>query len=271
MTFWDHLEALRWCFFRVFIALVAVFVAVFAVLPSVFDSVVLGPTHGDFFAYRMLGGVLGETSDVQIININVASQFLTHMSSSLWIALLLVFPYLLYQIWLFVRPALYPGELKGVQTAFLGGTVLFYLGCALSYVLIFPITFKFLTQYQVSDAVVNQISLNSYMSIFLTMIFLMGLVFELPVLAWLLSALGVLHRGTLKQFRKHAVVVLLVLAAIITPTGDPFTLTVVFLPLYLLYEFSILIVRPDPPEPESGTVPAAAGSEAGPGPSEEDD
>ncbi|MBQ9548228.1 MAG: twin-arginine translocase subunit TatC [Bacteroidales bacterium] len=260
MTFWDHLEALRWCFFRVLIALVAVFVGVFAVLPSIFDDFILGAASADFFAYRLLGRVLGAGSDVQIININVASQFLTHMSTSLWIALLVVFPYLLYQLWVFVKPALYPGELRGVRTAFLGGTLLFYLGCALSYTVIFPITFKFLTQYKVSADIVNQISLNSYMSVFLTMIFVMGVVFELPVLAWMLSALGVLHKGVLKRFRKHAVVALLVLAAIITPTGDPFTLSVVFLPLYLLYEFSILIVRPDEeeddkpaPEPDQGT------------------
>ena len=257
MTFWDHLEALRWCFFRVLIALVLAFAGVFAVLPSIFDRFILGAAHADFFAYRLLG-VLGQASDVQIININVASQFLTHMSASLWIALLLIFPDLLYQIWAFVKPALYPGELKGVKSAFLGGTVLFYLGCTLSYVLIFPITFKFLTQYQVSQGIVNQISLNSYMSVFLTMIFLMGIVFELPVLAWMLSALGALRKGTLKRFRKHAVVVLLILAAIITPTGDPFTLMVVFLPLYLLYEFSILIVRPDEPESEPQTVEAPA-------------
>ena len=109
-------------------------------------------------------------------------------------------------------------------------------------------TFRFLTQYTIGDSVVNQISLNSYMSNFLTIIFVMGLVFEMPMLAWVLSSLGILHKELLKQYRRYAVVILLVLAAMITPSGDPFTLSVVFLPLYLLYELSILIVKPAPPE-----------------------
>ena len=118
----------------------------------------------------------------------------------------------------------------------------------MGYIVVFPLTFRFLTQYTIGDAVVNQISLNSYMSNFLTIIFVMGLVFEMPMLAWVLSALGVLHKEFLKQYRSYAVVVLLVLAAMITPSGDPFTLSVVFLPLYLLYELSVLIVKPAPPE-----------------------
>ena len=248
MSFWDHLEALRWCLLRVIIVLFIVLVGCFVALPNVFDAWILGPAHADFFVYKWFAFMYGEGSDVNIININVASQFMTHITTSLWIALVLTFPYLMYQIWVFVKPALYPQEIKGVKGAFVGGTVLFYLGCAVGYLIVFPIIFKFLTQYQVSQEIVNQISLNSYMGIFLMMIFIMGLVFEMPMLAWLLSQLGVLRKPFLRKYRKHAVVVLLVLAAIITPTGDPFTLMVVFLPLYLLYEFSIVLVRDGEPE-----------------------
>ncbi len=243
MSFWDHLEALRWCLFRVVIALVIVLVGCVIALPHVFDPFILGPTHPDFFVYRLFGFAYGPAQKVDIININVASQFLTHISTAFWISLVLVFPYLMYQVWVFVRPALYPKEVKGVRTAFTGGTLLFYIGCAVGYIVVFPIIFKFLTQYRIGAEVTNQINLNSYMSIFLTMIFVMGLVFELPVLAWLLSAVGVLRKKQLKSWRRYAVVVLLILAAVITPTGDPFTLLVVFIPLYLLYEFSILIVK----------------------------
>jgi len=243
MSFWDHLEELRWCIIRVLVALLILLVGCFIALPHVFDAWILGPTHSDFFVYRWLGFVYGAGEDVQIININVASQFLTHISTALWLALLLVFPYLMYQIWVFVRPALYPKEIKGVKTAFLGGTGLFYIGCAVGYLLVFPIIFLFLTKYRIGAEVVNQINLNSYMGIFLSMIFIMGLVFEMPILAWLLGSLGVLNKGMLKGWRRYAVVVLLVLAALITPTGDPFTLLVVFAPLYLLYELSILLVR----------------------------
>ena len=107
MSFWDHLEALRWCLLRVVIAFVLMLVGCFIALPHIFDSVILGPAHADFFLYRALGFVYGPGEDVNIININVASQFMTHISVSMWMALLLVFPYLMYQIWVFVRPALY--------------------------------------------------------------------------------------------------------------------------------------------------------------------
>ena len=254
MTFWDHLEVLRWVIFRVVIALVILVIGCFIVLPRIFDTFVLGPTKGDFFVYRWLG-LLGTHGDgmfvpdfggdyhVDIININVASQFLTHISTSFWFALVLVFPYLMYEVWKFVRPALFPSEQKNVRLAFVSGTGLFYLGCAVGYCIVFPLTFRFLTQYQVAEAITNQISLNSYISNFLGITFVMGLVFEMPMLAWILSRMGILHKSFLREYRRLAVVVLLVLAALITPSGDPFTLAVVFLPLYLLYELSVLIVK----------------------------
>lgn len=243
MSFWDHLEELRWCLLRVVVVFVIALVGCFIALPHVFDTLILGPAHADFFLYRWLGFIYGPGEDVAIININVASQFMTHISVSMWMALLIIFPYLMYQIWVFVRPALFDKEVCGVRSAFLGGTGLFYLGCAVGYLVIFPIIFKFLTAYRVSDSIVNQINLNSYMGILLSMVFVMGLVFELPSLSWLLGKLGVISRELLKSWRRYAVVVLLVLAALITPTGDPFTLLVVFLPLYGLYELSICVVK----------------------------
>lgn len=261
MTFWDHLEALRWVLLRVVIALVICLVVCFILLPHVFDNFILGPTRGDFFLYRWLGFLgsgkhaagslmpdFGGDFHVDIININVATQFLTHISTSFWFALVLVFPYLMYEIWKFVSPALFPDEQKGVRTAFLAGSTLFYIGCAVGYVVVFPLTFRFLTTYHIGEIIVNQISMNSYMTNFLTIIFVMGLVFEMPILAWVLSALGILKKPFLKKYRRYAVVILLCLAALITPSGDPFTLGVVFLPLYLLYELSILIVKDEDPE-----------------------
>ena len=179
----------------------------------------------------------------EIININVASQFLTHISTSFWFALVLMFPYLIFEVWRFVQPALFENERRSVGLAFLGGTVMFFLGCAVGYCLVFPFTFRFLTEYQLSASIVNQISLNSYMGNFLMLVFVMGIVFELPLLAWLLSKLGLVNKTFFRTYRRHAVVILLVLSAVITPSGDPFTLMVVFLPLYLLYELGILIVR----------------------------
>lgn len=252
MSFWDHLEVLRWSVFRVAIALVVLVVLCFIAMPYIFDSFILGPTTSEFFVYRWLSS-LGKSGsallpdfssdfNVSIININVASQFLTHISTSFWLALVLVFPYLIYELWKFLRPALYESETGNVRTAFFTGTLLFYIGCAVGYCSVFPLTFRFLTSYTVGEHIANQISLSSYMNNFLGMIFVMGLVFELPVLAWVLSKLGLIDKPLLKKYRSHAVVALLVLAALITPSGDPFTLGIVFLPLFLLYELSIAVV-----------------------------
>lgn len=259
MTFWDHLEAFRWVIFHIMIALVILVIGCFIVMPHIFDEFVLGPTDSKFFIYKLLGFVGGsgnplmpdfsdDTFHVDIININVASQFLTHISTSFWFALVLCFPYILWELWKFVSPALFPNEKKGVKLAFTSGSVLFYLGCAVGYCIIFPLTFRFLTQYQVAETITNQINLNSYISNFLGIIFIMGAVFEMPMLAWILSMMNILHKEFLKEYRRMAVVVLLILAALITPSGDPFTLLVVFTPLYLLYEVSILVVKSEPKE-----------------------
>ena len=129
---------------------------------------------------------------------------------------------------------------------------MFYLGCAVGYLIVFPFTFRFLAQYELSSDITNMISLSSYIDNFLMLVFVMGVVFELPFVTWILSKLGVLTSDFLKRFRRQAVVVLLVLAAFITPTGDPFTLAVVFVPLYLLYELSILLAvrKREPDEDE---------------------
>lgn len=252
MTFWEHLEVLRWSIFRIAIAAVMAMVVIFIFMPSMFTGFVLGPTTSEFFLYKWLGslGQLPFLPDfaagdfkVDIISINVASQFMTHISTSFWFALVAIFPYIIYEIWKFIAPALYDNEKGSVRAAFLFGTLMFFIGCAISYSFIFPFTFRFLTEYEISAQISNQISLNSYMSTFLGMIFMLGLVFELPLLAWLLSKIGVLNREFLKRYRRHAVVILMILAALITPTGDPITLSLVFLPLYLLYEISIRVVR----------------------------
>ena len=263
LTFWGHLDVLRTSLFHIVIALVICMAGGFIALQYIFDSFVLGPTHGDFFLYRWLSSVgkvvpfapdfSADGFHVDIININVASQFMVHMTTAFWLALLLAFPYVLYELWAFIRPALYPKEKKNVGTAFFFGAGMFYLGCAVGYTVVFPFTFRFPPTYQLSAEITNQISLNSYMSNFLVIIFIMGVVFEIPLLAWVLSQLGLISRPFLREYRKHAVVVLLILAAVITPSGDPFTLAVVFIPLFLLYELAILVVRPG--SPESGEDP----------------
>ncbi len=253
MSFWDHLEELRWTLFRSIIALTVFAVIAFIFMPTLFDKVIMAPCSSDFFLYDFLCRIttsipfLPDFCDsgfnVKIINIKLASQFMTHMSASFFMALILTFPYILYEIWKFVQPALYDYEKKNIGLVFLFGTVMFFLGCFVGYSVVFPMTLRFLATYQVSTFIENQLSLDSYMDNFLLLVFLMGVVFELPLVSWMLSRLGILTRSFFKRYRRHAVVVLMVAAAIITPSSDPFTLLVVFIPLYMLYELSAILVK----------------------------
>ena len=224
-------------------------VGTFIAIPYIFDRFILAPTNNDFFTYRWLnaigGGIvkLSPDFDVQIININVASQFMTHISTSISLAAVIAFPYFIWEIWRFIEPALFEDEVRHLKPAFLGGTIMFYIGCAIGYMLVFPFTFRFLVEYNLSPNITNQINLQSYIDNFTMLILVMGIVFEMPLLAWLLSLFGILKKSFLREYKKHAVVVLLISAAIITPSGDPFTLMLVFVPLYVLYELSILVVR----------------------------
>ena len=257
MTFWGHLDVLRMSLYRILGVLLVTMILSFIVLPHIFDRFILGPTDGSFFLYRWLSGLHGvpfapDFGDgefhVDIININVATQFMKHFVLSFWMGLVIGFPFVLYEIWKFIKPALFPNEEKSLSSAFIFGGIMFYAGCVLGYCVIFPFAFRFLTQYQLSEVIENQISMDSYLNNFLIIIFMMGLLFELPLVAMILSKMKILHKGFMRQYRKHAAVALLALAAVITPTGDPFTLAVVFIPLYMLYELSIVLVRPAPPE-----------------------
>ena len=252
MSFWDHIDALRAVLIRIVVALVLATIALFCVMPYLFDNVILAPCNGDFPLYRLFERMTSSVSwlpqfstegfHVDLINIKLASQFFIHMSTSFWLALVLTFPLVLYELWTFVAPALYPNEKRGVKMAFFIGCLMFYVGVMVGYFVVFPVTLRFLADYHVSQMVPNQISLDSYMDTFLMLIFVMGLIFELPLVAWLLGTLGVLHRSFFSTYRRHAIVTLMALAAVITPTGDPFTLMVVFLPIYLLYEVSAYLV-----------------------------
>lgn len=254
MSFWDHLETLRWVLMRVIIVLVVLIIVGFAFIPDIFDKVVMAPIADDFFFYRFLNRLsaiapivpdtLSEPFHVDIINIKLASQFFMHITLSLWLALIVAFPYIMYEVWHFVCPALYDNERRKVRFTFVFGTVMFYVGCVVGYTVVFPLTLRFLYTYQISPEITNQLSLDSYMSNFLMLIFMMGLVFELPLVSMLLSRLGILDRSFFSKYRRHAIVACLVLAAVITPSADPFTLTAVFIPTYVLWELSAFLVKP---------------------------
>lgn len=263
MGFWDHVDALRGTLLRIAGVLLVLMAGYFVAMPWIFDSVILAPCHSDFVLYRLFAGITSGAAflpdfvtddfEVHLINIQLASQFFIHISTSFWLAAVTAFPVCIYLLWRFVAPGLYDHEKRGIKRAFFFGNLMFFLGVAVGYFLVFPLTLRFLAEYQVSTMVPNQISLDSYMDNFLVLIFVMGLVFELPLLAWLLGKMGVLTREIFSRFRRHAVVVLLILAAVITPTGDPFTLMVVFLPIYMLWEIGALVVPKMPAEDENVT------------------
>jgi len=255
MSFWDHLEELRRSLFRILIAMVIFAVAGFIFMPYIFDHVIMAPSKGDFALYQWLCGLsrhcsflpdfCADTFSVKMINIDLTAQFFRYISTSFYIALILTCPYILYETWRFVSPALNETDKKKARRVFVFGAIMFFIGCIAGYYLIFPMTLRFLYTFTLSEVIENQVSLNSYMENFVLLILMMGLVFELPPISWLLSQLGILRKSFFKKYRRHAIVVLVIVAAIITPTGDPFTLSLVFLPLYGLYEMSILFVKAD--------------------------
>jgi len=260
MSFWDHLEELRWVLFRVIIALLVFAIGAFFIMPWFFDNVIMAPAKSNFILFSFLCNLshrfsfLPDFCDnnfrVDMINIELLAPFMRHLSTSGWMALVLICPYILFEVWRFVSPALYENEKKNVRWVFLLGSVMFFIGCLFGYMIIFPMSLRFLYTYNLSDVIHNEVSLDSYLDLFISLILSMGLIFEMPLISWLLSQIGILKKSFFRNYRRHAVVILVVVAAIITPTSDPFNLTLVFLPLYALYELSIFFVKEDPKEDE---------------------
>lgn len=248
-SFWEHLDVLRGALMKIAAVTVIFGIIAFAFKEALF-AVVLAPKESGFVTYRWLllaGSLLpgGEMSDfnIQLINTGLAEQFIIHMKTAMCAGLLCASPYILYQLFRFVSPALYSNEREYAVKIVGWGYVMFLIGVAISYFLIFPLTFRFLGTYQVSEDVVNMISLQSYMSTLIMMCLALGIVFEMPVLTWLFAKMGFVSADFLRHYRKHAVVIILIVAAIITPTSDIFTLLLVSLPMWLLYEASIRIIK----------------------------
>ncbi len=239
MTFWDHLDELRGGLLRSLVVYCLVSAVLFFFKGFLFDSLVLAPTRGDFFLYRWLGVDV----HLDLVNIEMTAQFMSHIKVSLVAALIASVPYFLYEIWRFVAPALYEGEKRAAAPAFAFSAILFWVGICIGYTLVLPLMVKFFQDYRVSDAVDNVISLSSYMSTVASTVLLFGLTFEVPVLLALLSRIGLVTRGMLVSGWRYAVLTVVVLAALITPSGDPFSLFVVSLPLFLLYLISIAACR----------------------------
>ena len=236
MSFWDHLDVLRGTLFRSALSVFLASIVMFCFKDFLFGKVILAPSRPDFFMYKILGGGVS----MQLINTEVSAQFFVHLKVSFICGLVIAFPYIIYEIWKFIAPALYDNEMRSVRKAFLGSALLFYAGVATGCCLIFPVTLSFFQGYTVSDAIANTITLNSYISMFSSMVILFGIVFEFPVLIAILSNMGIVTREMLTKYRKHAFVGVLIVAAVITP-ADPFSMLIAAAPLYLLYELSVIV------------------------------
>lgn len=237
MSFWDHLEALRGTIWRSVLG-VALASAVFLCFPKTLFKAVLWPTQADFLLYRLPG----LDFSMELINIELSAQFFVYLRVSVLCGLVVAFPFVIWEIWKFVAPALYENEKKAVRGAFGLSSALFYLGVAVGYFVVLPVCLVFFVNFSVSDAIVNTISLSSYMSLFTSMVFLIGILFEFPTVILALSSIGLLNRLQLKKWRKYAFITVLILAALITPS-DPFSMFVLAIPLYGLFELSVLLCK----------------------------
>ena len=221
MSFWDHLDVLRGSLFRALGAICLCSVLGLVFREFLFDGIVLAPTRSNFIVYRLLGWGFS----MELINVEISAQFFVHLKAAFAVGLIVAFPYVVWELWRFLAPALYEREKKAVRTAFGMSTGLFYLGVLVGYFIVLPVCLQFFMNYKVSDAVANTITIGSYMSMFFSMVLLIGVVFEFPT-------------------------VVLVLSALITPS-DPFSMFVLAIPLYFLYEFSILLCSKSAESPET--------------------
>jgi len=249
MSFLEHLEELRWHIIRSILAIVILMIVAFLFKNIIFDSVILAPKSPDFITARLLcrlGEYLNTTSlcintqQMNLINIKMSGQLTTHITVSLVAGLILAFPVILWEFWQFFKPALKVNEARYAKGAVLAASLLFFLGVAFGYFMLAPLSIHFLSSYEISPEVVNQINIRSYIGTITSICLATGLVFELPIISFFLTKIGLITPKFMRQYRKHAIVVIFILSAIITPP-DIFSQTLVSIPLLILYEVSIMI------------------------------
>lgn len=251
LTFLEHLEELRWHIIRSVIAILVIAIAAFIFHRIIFDVIILAPKTPEFFTNRMfckfgtwvnVPALCINANEFEIININMAGQFMTHILVSIIAGVIVAFPYIFFEFWIFMKPALYQKEKRVASGATFYSSLLFILGILFGYFIITPLSVHFLGSYKVSEQVSNQINLVSYISTVSSVTLASGLIFELPIMVYFLTKIGLLTPQWLKKYRKHSVVVILALSAIITPP-DIFSQVLVCFPLLLLYEIGIGISK----------------------------
>ncbi len=249
LTFGGHLEVLRKMLFRIIMVVIIIATVIFCFKDETFN-IILAPHNSDFCTFRFIESLLNNLGlefhfseyNIPLINTELSAQFMTHITVSCVLAVLLASPYIVFELFRFITPALYEREKK--YSYLVAGVVyfLFLFGLLMSYFVLFPISFQFLATYQVNHDIVNTINLESYISTFTTLTFMMGVVFQLPVFCFVLGKMGFIDAGLLKRYRPYAFVIIMIIAAIVTPP-DLFTLVLVTIPIYGLYELSILVLK----------------------------
>ena len=258
MSFFEHLEALRWHLIRAALAVVVFSIVAFTNYNYIFDNIIMAPTHTNFWAYRMMCD-MGEifqrilpslfnakdfcvnSINVHLLNTEMAGQFTLQINSSLMIGLVLGIPYLFWELWRFIKPALHEKERKAASGFVFYASLLFLAGVMFGYFIITPLSIRFLAGYVVSATITNWFDIDSYISSVATLTLATGVVFQLPILVYIVSSLGFLTPKLMRSSRRYAIVIILIIAAVVTPTPDALTMTVVAIPLLFLYELSIFV------------------------------
>ncbi len=249
MSFLEHLEELRWHIIRSVLAVLILMVIAFIFKNFIFGKIILGPKSPGFITNRLmceLGEYLNapalciNTLPLNLINIKMSGQLTTHITVSMVAGLILAFPVILWEFWKFFKPALKSNEAKYAKGAVFAASMLFFTGVLFGFFLLAPLSIHFLSSYEIDPMVVNQINIRSYIGTLTSICLATGLVFELPIIAFFLTKIGLITPAFMRKYRKHAIVVIFILAAIITPP-DIFSQTLVAIPLLILYEVSILI------------------------------
>lgn len=250
MSFFEHLEALRWHLIRSAMAIVVFTIVAFWQYEFIFNDIIMGPFNPKFWTYRMMckmGTALHMTGwcidkiNGKIINTEMAGQFTLQINSCVMIGVVLGFPYLLFELWRFIKPALHDKERKAASGFVFYASFLFILGILFGYYIVAPESIRFLAGYTVSDIIQNTFTIDSYLSSVATLTLGTGLVFELPILIYILASLGIMNAAFMRRTRRYAIVIILIIAAIITPTPDMITMSIVAAPLLMLYEVGIMV------------------------------
>lgn len=250
MAFLDHLEELRWHVVRAVGATFICMIVAFVFIKEIFENIVFAPARIDFPAFKYmckLGKLTGFDElcvaelPFKVQSRNMTGQFMMSLTAAFVIGLIVAFPYVVWELWSFVKPGLQNKERKFSKGAVVAISFLFLLGVSFGYFILSPMTIWFLSTYSISDMIVNEFDITSYVSTISSLILGCGLLFQFPMVIYFLSKVGIVTPELMRKYRKHSIVVILILGAIITPSGDPFSLTVISLPLYVLFEISIYI------------------------------